>query len=74
MNGLNVNSKFSEKGDENLCYNPFVDTSDRNIKIAHALRIVQGTGNSQFSPDNPISRQEAAGRKNSITIPHTGGS
>ena len=39
---------------------PFSDTSNRFITIAYALRIVNGTGNGLFSPENAISRQEAA--------------
>jgi hypothetical protein len=44
----------------NLNAEPFSDTSDRYIKIAFALRIVNGTGNGQFTPDRLITRQEAA--------------
>ena len=39
---------------------PFTDTSDRYIKIAYALRIVNGVGDGKFSPNSPITRQEAA--------------
>jgi len=38
----------------------FTDTSDRYITIAYVLLIVNGTGNNRFSPDSPITRQEAA--------------
>jgi hypothetical protein len=41
-------------------YELFTDTSDRYVTIANALHIVNGTGNNRFSPDNPITRQEAA--------------
>ncbi len=39
---------------------PFTDTSDKYVKIAYDLKIVNGTGDNMFSPYNTITRQEAA--------------
>jgi hypothetical protein len=39
---------------------PFSDTSDRAVKLAYDLHIVNGTGNGLFSPKSFITRQEAA--------------
>ena len=44
----------------NLNNEPFTDTSDRYVRIAYALRMVNGIGDGKFSPDAPITRQEAA--------------
>jgi len=38
----------------------FTDTHDEDILLAASLGIVNGTGNGKFSPNQPISRQEAA--------------
>ncbi|NLM60279.1 MAG: hypothetical protein GX194_14445 [Clostridium sp.] len=38
----------------------FTDTQDEDILLAASLGIVNGTGNGKFSPNQPISRQEAA--------------
>lgn len=39
---------------------PFSDTDDINVAIAYRLGLVSGTGEGRFSPDKPITRQEAA--------------
>ena len=38
--------------------NPFTDTSDRDVLNAYRLGIVNGKGNGQFCPNEPISRQD----------------
>jgi hypothetical protein len=38
----------------------FADTNDREIGIAAALGITNGTGRNMFSPDNPLTREQAA--------------
>ena len=40
--------------------NPFEDFSDEYVTAAYGIGIVSGTGENQFSPDNAITRQEAA--------------
>jgi len=41
-------------------YNPFDDTDNTFVIIAHYLYIVTGVAERTFAPDNPITRQEAA--------------
>jgi len=59
-------------------YNPFDDTDNVFVTIAHYLHIVNGIGERIFAPDNFITRQEAATMLSriawafSITEPGTG--
>ena len=39
---------------------PFSDIDDIYITTAYNLKIVSGTGNNKFAPENYITRQEAA--------------
>ena len=39
---------------------PFSDVDDIYITTAYNLKIVSGTGNNKFAPENYITRQEAA--------------
>ncbi len=39
---------------------PFVDTNSKSVALAYELGIVKGTSKNTFSPDNEITRQEAA--------------
>ncbi|MCL1896943.1 MAG: S-layer homology domain-containing protein [Clostridiales bacterium] len=43
-----------------LMNEPFTDTTDRYIKMAYELGIVNGLGDGLFAPSDPITRQEAA--------------
>ena len=45
---------------ENIDSSGFSDTDDIYVSIANSLGIISGTGNGKFSPDNKITRQEAA--------------
>jgi len=38
----------------------FNDTTDVNVEKMAALGVVQGTGNNQFSPNSPLTREQAA--------------
>jgi len=57
---LENQDEFIERFNINLNDEPFADTSERYIKMAFALGIVNGVGDNRFAPDNPITRQEAA--------------
>jgi hypothetical protein len=63
-NTLYDEEKFIRHFGININHEPFTDTSDRYVKIAYALRITQGTGSRQFSPNSLITRQEAAAMLN----------
>lgn len=56
----NSEEKFIRAFDIDLYAGTFNDISDIYIDIAHALRIVNGTGNGLFNPNASITRQEAA--------------
>lgn len=45
---------------ENIDSSGFSDTDDIYVSIANSLGIISGTGDGKFSPDNKITRQEAA--------------
>lgn len=51
-------SYVSDKGLE--LNNPFTDTDNQNVTVANALGIVNGTSEIEFSPNDYITRQEAA--------------
>jgi hypothetical protein len=57
---LENQNEFTRRFNINLSNEPFADTSDRYIKMAYALRIVNGVGNNLFAPGNFITRQESA--------------
>lgn len=45
---------------------PFIDVNDHYVTVAYNLKIVSGTGNNKFSPNNYITRQEAAVMVNNL--------
>ena len=57
----NIYRDFLEKRRAMLTVMPsFTDTSDPAIRAAAALGITSGTGNGTFSPDAPLTREQAA--------------
>ena len=57
--GKNINEVMAEKG---VWYSTatFTDTQERVILYAHALGIVNGTGNNLFTPNGSLTREQAA--------------
>lgn len=55
----NIDSILAENG-VSRNKNAFTDTNDTDILAALALNITGGTGNGKFSPNNEISREQAA--------------
>jgi len=51
---------------DNSLKNPFEDVSDEYVTAAYSLGIVSGTGKNKFSPNNAITRQEAAVMLNNL--------
>lgn len=57
--GKSVDRLMDEKG-VSINKNAFTDTSDYAVLAANALGIINGTGNSQFSPDGTFTRSQIA--------------
>jgi len=51
---------------DNSLKNPFEDISDEYVTAAYSLGIISGTSENKFSPDNAITRQEAAVMLNNL--------
>lgn len=51
---------MSEDDAEAADYNPFTDTSDRDVLKAYAAGIVNGITDKSFEPGSPLSREQAA--------------
>ncbi|GHU97211.1 hypothetical protein FACS1894208_12520 [Clostridia bacterium] len=56
---VNLLRKYGHEFDE-TAPQMFDDTDDYEIGVTAALGIVAGTGNNNFTPNNPLTRQEAA--------------
>ncbi|MHA7966972.1 S-layer homology domain-containing protein [Paenibacillus sp. CAU 1782] len=57
--GMSIDSYLALKG-KGIDFTAFADTSDPHILAAHALGIVNGTGEGIFNPDGRITREQAA--------------